>query len=715
MKSQKKEKLTKVVERRNDDPIKPDDQLHLTAEELDEFYGNIFYVKEPIKLASRVIYDNKSRSFVTQTDKNIYVTANVKSTLLFHGSTEAETQLENDLCKKYESPDVDDDKSIVEIEEEQKQEEEEEGIYKNEDDNIEENAAEEMGEEFENGEEENNDEMNEMEEQIIIPEVQLPQLPKKSFTITKKKSGSSLYSLPIQKRCVFVKLANKFNFTNRYSQNKKCILRDIATNTQVTKMVGFNEDISPAKIYDSYIEDYARQQEEKEREKREKMTSLVTKKTKSTKHHEVQSRDQILLNVMIMFDKILSLNETDAIAQDFRYYDDPSDQYRSKGEGTVMLMWTMVYDKAKDLFVTDISWNPYYFDLFAVTLGIPQGHRPFIETPDLGYVCLWSLKNTSFPEYVTQTHSAAICVSFHIEHTNILAVGLRDGSVAVYNVKLQTTEPQYKSTSDETKHMACVRQVIWCADLVSGEMNFYSVSEDGTVCQWVLLQNEMVKIVKMALLLDSPKIELCGIKQPYYAKGTTLTFNPQDSEIYFVGTMEGYVFKCNVEWNSYMQRFKAHLMPVIRINFNKYNSNIFLTCSEDNLVKLWEDKNEDPLFTFDLKTALSDVCWSPFSSTSFTVTTTTNCRIVIYDLDVSAYEAVCDQLVHPADEYRLTRVAFDKRVPLVVIGSSKSMIVTFKLSPNLRTTLKSPKKGEQIPSEILEQNKLDEVLNQVRK
>lgn len=78
----------------------------------------------------------------------------------------------------------------------------------------------------------------------------------------------------------------------------------------------------------------------------------------------------------------------------------------------------------------------------------------------------------------------------------------------------------------------------------------------------------------------------------FVARGTTITFNPQDSNIYFVGTIEGYIFKCNMEWTECMQRFQAHLMPVIRIDFNKYNSNIYLTCSEDYLVKLWEDKSK---------------------------------------------------------------------------------------------------------------------------
>lgn len=57
---------------------------------------------------------------------------------------------------------------------------------------------------------------------------------------------------------------------------------------------------------------------------------------------------------------------------DFRYYEDPSDSYRGKGEGTLMQMWKMIFDTAKTLFVTDISWSPDYFDMFAVSLSIRE-------------------------------------------------------------------------------------------------------------------------------------------------------------------------------------------------------------------------------------------------------------------------------------------------------------------------------------------------------
>lgn len=78
----------------------------------------------------------------------------------------------------------------------------------------------------------------------------------------------------------------------------------------------------------------------------------------------------------------------------------------------------------------------------------------------------------------------------------------------------------------------------------------------------------------------------------FTARGTTITFNPADPEVYLVGTVEGYIFKCNTEWTRYVQRFKAHEMPVNRIDFNKFDPNIYLTCSEDFVIKLWEDKSQ---------------------------------------------------------------------------------------------------------------------------
>ena len=61
------------------------------------------------------------------------------------------------------------------------------------------------------------------------------------------------------------------------------------------------------------------------------------------------------------------------------------------------------------------------------------------------YVCVFSLKNPSFPEYLCAANSGVMCVDIHSKHPHMLAAGLADGTVAVYNmqeilnnIKLQT-------------------------------------------------------------------------------------------------------------------------------------------------------------------------------------------------------------------------------------------------------------------------------------
>ena len=60
---------------------------------------------------------------------------------------------------------------------------------------------------------------------------------------------------------------------------------------------------------------------------------------------------------------------------DFKYYEDPSDEYRDQ-EGTLLPLWRFCYEKAKKLAVTSMCWSPRYKDLFAVSYGSCKCLRP---------------------------------------------------------------------------------------------------------------------------------------------------------------------------------------------------------------------------------------------------------------------------------------------------------------------------------------------------
>lgn len=53
---------------------------------------------------------------------------------------------------------------------------------------------------------------------------------------------------------------------------------------------------------------------------------------------------------------------------DFKYWEDPSDEFREE-EGTLLPLWKLFYDRAKDYNVMSLCWNPKFQDLFAVGFG----------------------------------------------------------------------------------------------------------------------------------------------------------------------------------------------------------------------------------------------------------------------------------------------------------------------------------------------------------
>lgn len=72
----------------------------------------------------------------------------------------------------------------------------------------------------------------------------------------------------------------------------------------------------------------------------------------------------------------------------------------------------------------------------------------------------YSLKNSTFPEYIYPTLSGIMCLDIHGSLSYLVAVGFYDGSVAVYNLKDEDDEAMYRSTAKSGKHTDPVWQVL---------------------------------------------------------------------------------------------------------------------------------------------------------------------------------------------------------------------------------------------------------------
>jgi dynein intermediate chain 1 len=62
--------------------------------------------------------------------------------------------------------------------------------------------------------------------------------------------------------------------------------------------------------------------------------------------------------------------------------------------------------------------------------------------------------------------------------------------------------------------------------------------------------------------------------------------------LFLVGTEEGMIYVCSKAYSStFLDKFPAHHMAVYRVAWNYYHPQIYITCSADWTVKIWDRTN----------------------------------------------------------------------------------------------------------------------------
>ena len=83
-------------------------------------------------------------------------------------------------------------------------------------------------------------------------------------------------------------------------------------------------------------------------------------------------------------------------------------------------------------------------------------------------------------------------MQLHPQHSNLLAVGCYDGSVAVFDVrKRQSSAPLYSSIPKTGQHSRPVWAVEWEVEQPSVPLAFHSLSSDGRLLLWTLATAEL--------------------------------------------------------------------------------------------------------------------------------------------------------------------------------------------------------------------------------
>ena len=527
---------------------------------------------------------------------------------------------------------------------------------------------------------------------------------------------------------------NQFNYSDRAAQTFNQTRKERCVSTVPPETRTFGATMTQWDIYDAYVDEWQRG---------ERANAAMAGAGGSAGaggaampddegHGDDVIHSAAMGKSLSVLERMVNQNSQDEIYQDFKFWEDPSDEFRD-GEGTLLPLWRFSDHRARRKQVTALCWNPTYHDLFAVGYGSYE----FLKQ-GMGLINVFTLKNTQYPEYTFSTDSGVMCLDFHPQHPALLAVGCYDGTVRVFDVRRKENRHIFMSNIKTGKHTDPVWQVRWQAEDLAKDLNFYSISSDGRVANWIMSKNELKMEPVMTLKLSGSlhgagevdeETSLTGL-----AGGCCFDFNRKAEHLFIVGTEEGKIHKCSKSYSGqYLETYEVrvcaavcccqcmrmltryelpplqgHNMAVYSVKWNSFHPRVFLSSSADWTVKMWDHQITRPIMSWDLSCAVGDIAWAPYSSTVFAAVTSDG-KVHIFDLAANKHEPFCEQkvvkrahLTHVLfNQYGACWVALQPHVacvapflsmhlvslstePVLLVGDNRGGVNSLKLSPNLR-------------------------------
>lgn len=319
-------------------------------------------------------------------------------------------------------------------------------------------------------------------------------------------------------------------------------------------------------------------------------------------------------------------------------------------------------------------------DILAVGYG--SFHLSDMEK-DGGLVMFWSIRNLAHPEKIIRTVSGVTAIDFSTAHPNMLAVGMYNGTVAIFDMRKEKdfNVPVLESGAMSSKHMEPVWEVKWVDKGVERGESLVTIATDGRVLEW-----NMKKGLSLTELMVLKRIGNSDGVISRQASGLCLDFPLNDSSVYFAGTEDGHIHRCSCSYNEqYLDTFSGHSGPVYKLRCSPFLPEAFLSCSADWTVKLWNCEDTEYIYDFhstDLNEVVNDIVWSPTSGSVF-ASVTGDGRVEVWDLEYSVIDPKLFYRPTKAESVLgvtpLTTARFSDNAPVLATGDAKGKVVVFRL------------------------------------
>ncbi|CAF3188834.1 unnamed protein product [Rotaria socialis] len=338
--------------------------------------------------------------------------------------------------------------------------------------------------------------------------------------------------------------------------------------------------------------------------------------------------------------------------------------------------------------VSCLCWNEKNHDLLTVGYGKFQ-----YNNDKQGLVCCWNVKNPEFPERYYQTDAGVTSLSFSLKRPNLLAVGLFNGNICIFDLNQNNTSPIVDTNENDKKHSKPVWQIYWNEQDRLFEINnietLVSISSDGRMTQWILRKEFEATDLMHFKSYNSSQTTCRALKKDnktnnngYFSKlvgGLCFDMHLNDKTIYLCGTDEGSIHRCSTIYNEkYLESYIGHTGPVYKVHWSPFAENIFLSASADWTVRLWMIGCDQSCMIVSSSNSkiFFDAIWSPKSSTMFCCVSENT--IEIWDLSKSTLDPIC--IATSTNQRTLTSIAYATDSDCVLVGTSDGAVWIYHLA-----------------------------------
>lgn len=333
--------------------------------------------------------------------------------------------------------------------------------------------------------------------------------------------------------------------------------------------------------------------------------------------------------------------------------------------------------------VNEITWNFSNQEMLVAAYGETK-----FGSSGPGRIALWTLKNTAYPEKIVKTKSSCTCIQFSPSLPYLLAAGFFDGTIQIYDIRTEIPQT-VMSCADLGRHQQPVWQVAWVTEKEEDDFrkndvqHLLSIGGDGVIKQWSLrgaVATSCVDLMRLKRVANPARLKGSSnadhVSSFQEAMGSALMTSNTDN-IYYVATDDGVVHKCSVSYKEQaLKSYFGHFRRIHQLKSSPFNSEYFMTCSEDWTINLWSTESEKPLIKLEPgPSSVRDCDWCPFNSCVI-ASCLHNGKILVWDLSRNQKDAT---ITFETDNSNLSSIQFSPKHPQIYAGDSDGTILCFHL------------------------------------